>query len=139
MPPRGRPKAGYLPGRATQSQGSGPAEAARLVIVDDADRLQPGMNDGRTDELEAAAPEILRDDFGERRLRGQADTVTADHVTAGEGPAIAGEILAPVAHRAPEAGASDGRLDLGPGADDARIDHEPLDGRHAKARDLVGG
>src|SRR5437773_5968727 len=95
------------------------AEAADGMVVDDADRLQPGIDDGRPDELEAAALQLLGDALGERRGGDPALPVALHHLAIGEGPAEIGEALALLRHRAIDPGAGDRRLDLGPGAHDA--------------------
>ena len=60
------------------------AEAGGGVVVDDADRLHPGVDDDRADEFEAALFEGLGDLFLERCLGGNGAVVvnrlTACHV-----------------------------------------------------------
>src|SRR5262245_40910499 len=46
-------------------------EAARVMVVDDADRLHERVDDGRPDETEAAALQFLAERIGELRARGQ--------------------------------------------------------------------
>src|ERR1051325_2638795 len=49
----------WRPGRSLSLRCSYTAEAAFLVVVDDADRLHEGVADGRSDEAEAALEQIL--------------------------------------------------------------------------------
>ena len=51
------------------------AEAVRVVVVDDAAGLHPGIDDDRADELEAAFLERRGDLFGERRLCGNRTAI----------------------------------------------------------------
>src|SRR5215468_1984495 len=80
------------------------AEAADRVVVDDADRLQPGIDDGRPDELEAAALQLLGDALRQRRRGDPASPVILHHLAAGERPAEVGEAFALSRHRAIDPG-----------------------------------
>src|SRR5262245_22223626 len=63
-------------------------EAARVVVVDDADRLHERVDDRRPDESEAAALQLLAERVGELRARWQRAAAGAalDGLAAGEVP-----------------------------------------------------
>src|SRR5207302_8419206 len=66
------------------------AEAAGQVVVDHADRLHPGVDDHRSDELEALGLQRLGDLLGQRRLGrhlGNLGEVILQRLAAGEAPA----------------------------------------------------
>src|SRR5258708_10398302 len=103
-------------------------EAAGQVIVDHADGLHPGVDDHRAHELEALGLQRLGDLFGQRRLgRNLADLgkVVLQGLAAGEAPAKLREILARVPHGEIDLGGLDSGVDLGVGADDAGVSHQP--------------
>src|SRR5579859_8045301 len=114
------------------------AEAVGGVVVDDACRLHPRIDDRRPDELEAARLECFRYRLRQGRLGGEVKAVADQRHAVGEGPAEGREILARVAHREEGAGAADRRLDLGTRADDAGIAEQPHDVRLAEARHRLG-
>src|SRR5262245_57052358 len=74
------------------------AKTDQGMVVHDTYRLHPGVDDGGTDELEAAALQLLRDLFGERGLSRHRSSVTRHRPTIGERPAEIGEALAPAVH-----------------------------------------
>src|SRR5712692_3954393 len=96
------------------------------MIIDDADSLHPGVDDGRANELESPALQVLRDDRRERGLRWKRPPRTPHHLLFRERPTQCAEILASIAHLTEDAGARDGRLDLGVGPDDSSIVHEAV-------------
>src|SRR5580692_9751872 len=60
-----------------------PPKAPRGVVVDDADRLHPSVDDRRADELEAAPLQLLRDARGQLRLARKSAPVPPQHLAAG--------------------------------------------------------
>ena len=113
------------------------AEAIGAVVVDDAARLHPGVDDDRADELEAALLQCSRDLFRERSLCGNGAAVL-NRLVACHLPYPRREVLACVRHGHIDACAVDGRFDLGAGADDAFILQEPRYVGFAHARYLPG-
>src|SRR5690606_15728391 len=116
------------------------AKAPPLMVVHHADGLHEGVHDSRSDEAEAAAPEIRRKRVGDRvpgRHIGPPATARAARLAVHEAPDIAREaaVLPPDRQERPRI--EDGRVDLGAVADDAGIGEQaPLLG-HAIARDLL--
>jgi hypothetical protein len=111
-------------------------EAALGVIVDDPDGLHPRVDDGGTDELEAALLERPRDLLGERRLRGNG-TAVLKRLFAREAPHERREILAGILHREIGARAADRRFDLRARAHDAGVVEQAHDVALAEVRDLL--
>src|SRR6478735_521536 len=90
------------------------------VIVDDADGLHPGVDDGGADELEPASLHFLRDRLGGRRLRRKRSSIAHDDLPTAERPAEVSEVFAAVGHLAEDSGAGDGGLDLRARPNDVR-------------------
>src|SRR5436305_110905 len=100
-PAGSRPFSHYPAAPATISGERGHGRAAKampLMIVHQPHRLHPGMDDRRPDELEAAALQLLRDRFGERRGGDKAVPRAQDRLAPSEAPAEGGEILASRCH-----------------------------------------
>ena len=118
-------------------RGSAAVPKTRLrVIVHDSRRLHPRVDDGGTDELEAALFEGDGDALGEGRFcEGHR---ALDRRAARHRPDEGGEVLARGLHREIGAGAADGRFDLGAGADDVGVLEEAGDIGLIELRDEFG-
>jgi hypothetical protein len=99
-------------------------EARFFVIVDDADRLHPGIDNDRPDKFESAFFEILGK--GDRKVRlGNCPMIILDNwFAAGLFPDIVTKVYALFPHFKIGPGIADGGFDFGPGADDALVSHE---------------
>src|SRR3954470_1397271 len=112
-------------------------EAIAGMVVDDADRLHPGVDDSRTDELEAATFELPGNLLGEGRGDDSVTAIVLHDRAVSERPAEIGEALAVLVHLAVDLRAADRRLDLGASANDAFVAHQPRDVGGAECRDLL--
>lgn len=97
------------------------------MIVDHANRLHPGVGDGRPDKLEAAPLQFLRNHLGEGAARNPAFSVTQDRLASRKRPAEFREVLATILHLPVDLCALDCGFDFCPCAHDARVRHQPLD------------
>src|SRR6185312_12067077 len=116
------------------------AEASREVVVDHADRLHEGVDDGRADELEAARRQFLRQlarDVGlGRNLFRRLEAVDL-RPAVNEAPQQRRETRA-LLHDLEIAARGENRaLDLGTVAHDAGVAHQLLEFGRAIARDLL--
>ena len=128
-------------GRSRAELGAGlVAVAGHEMIVDHADRLHEGIDDGRPDELEAARRKLLRHRLRQRRLRrhllGGAEAV--DLRPAVEKSHSSSEKPGPFSMISSQARAdSDRAFDLHAVAHDAGVLHQLLDLLRRVARDLL--
>jgi len=98
----------------------------RRVVVDDSCGLHPGIDDHRTDKLEASLLECLGNLDRQWGLRSDG-TFALNGFSSRQFPDAGREILTGVAHLQKNAGASDRGVDLGARTDDAFIFQQPID------------
>src|SRR5262245_10073418 len=115
-------------------------EAARVVVVDDADRLQEGVDDRGPDEAEAAPLQLLAERVGEPGARGKRAAARAalDRLAAGEAPQEPVEAAELALDREEGPGVRHRAVDLQAVAHDAGVLHEPRAPRGREARDPRG-
>src|SRR6185369_17790505 len=94
------------------------------MVVDDADRLHPGIDNRWPDEFEASPLHLLRDRRRQRRLHHPFAAWIFDRSAIRERPAEVGKALAPFGHFAIDARAGDRRSDLRLCSDDTGIGHQ---------------
>src|SRR3954464_13321468 len=114
--------------------------AGDKVVVHHADRLHEGIDDGRADELEATAGQLLRDFPRQLGLgRDLSDAAPAVHqgLAVDEVPEQTGESGPLLHHVEPGAAGAYRALDLHAIAHDAGVAHQPLDLLRSVARDLL--
>src|SRR5881227_2729224 len=117
------------------------AEARRRVVVHEPDGLHERVADGRADEAEPEALEVLAHRLrfgGLRRDRREGAPLTDDRRSVHELPDIGSETAEVVLYLEDAAGVVHGRLDLEAVAHDRRIPQEPLDPPSIEARDYSG-
>src|SRR5579871_3077295 len=113
------------------------SETVYDMVVDDAGRLHPGIDDHRADEREPTLLKRRRNRFREWGLRGDFAYALPGIVyrrSACQVPDEGREILTGVPQRQIGAGVADGRHNLGAGANDAGVGEQPRDVRFAKLR-----
>src|SRR5262245_33044822 len=115
-------------------------EAPWVVVVDDADRLQEGIDDRGPDEAESAPLELLAERVGKPGPRGEraAARRALDRLAAGEVPEEPVEAAEFALNFQEGAGVRHGAVDLQPVPYDAGVLHEPRAPRGREARDLRG-
>src|SRR5688572_21017737 len=107
------------------------------MVVNDPHSLHPRINDGGPDELESPPLQVLRDRFGQGGRDRDSLSIALYLFSLCEGPAVVVERLAALRHLAVDPCPADGRVDLGPGADDAGVAEQPPDVLRPELRDLL--